>query len=430
MITVLFIIFFACMFFGVPIGFSMGMGTLGAFILTNPRYLPIFTQRLWGGLDSFPLMAVPLFLLAGVLMEEGGVSKRLVAFANVLVGWMRGGLGMVSVVSSMIFASLSGSGSADAGAIGALMIPPMVKKGYHGGFAASIVASGAVIGPIIPPSILIVLWCSMTGISVGAAFLSGVIPGIVMGISLMICVYMYAKKNPRVDEGTLGVRIPLREVLRIAKDASFALLVPIVVIGGIVFGVFTATEAAAIAIFLALFGGIFLYKELDISKMFKYLADTATTSASVMLVIGFAMTIGWALTIGRFSEILVNWITSLTTSPSIFLLIVIAVFTFLGTFMNAPAVIMIFAPILSPMCEIYGIHPIHFAIVCVMVIHIGAITPPVGGLLYISIGIAEVSLGDTLRYLWPAVAALTVTTIVTAFIPSFALFLPAVFGLI
>jgi C4-dicarboxylate transporter DctM subunit len=363
-------------------------------------------------------------------MEEGGVSKRLVAFANMLVGWMRGGLGMVSVVSSMIFASLSGSGAADAGAIGAIMIPPMVKKGYHKGFTACIVAGGAVIGPIIPPSILMVLWCSMTGLSVGAAFISGVFPGIVMGLTLMVYVYLYAKKNPQVDEGTLGVRIPAREMLRITRDAGFALLVPIVVIGGIVFGVFTATEAAAIAIFLAVFGGVCLYKELDLSKMFKYLADTAATASAVMLVIGFAMTIGWALTMASFSEILVTWMTSLTASPSIFLLIVIAIFLFLGTFMNSPAVIMIFAPILGPMCVSYGIHPIHFAIVCVMVIHIGAITPPVGNCLYISIGIAKVSLGDSLRYLWPVVIALTTATLITAFVPEVALFLPRLFGLI
>jgi C4-dicarboxylate transporter DctM subunit len=337
---------------------------------------------------------------------------------------------MVSVLASMIFASISGSGAADAGAIGSLMIPPMLKKGYERGFCAAIVASGAVIGAIIPPSINMVLWCSITGLSVGALFLSGVVPGVLMGLFLMVCVYMYAKKNPKVDEGTYGVKISFKELLRLTKETSCAFLIPIVIIGGIVSGIFTATEAAAVSIFVALFCGIIVYRELPVSKLFKYLADTAVTVATVMIVLGYAMTLGWAMSVGNFTEGIIKWMTTLTDNPTVFLMIVILIFTALGTFMNAPACIMIFAPVLSPMAERYGFNPIHFAVICIMVIQIGAITPPEGGILYISLGIAQVGLGEAFRYFVPTIIALTLATVVSAVLPDFVLFLPKLFGLI
>ena len=337
---------------------------------------------------------------------------------------------MTTTLSCMGFAAISGSGSACAGAIGSIMIPPMVKKGYHRGFAVSIVASGSVIGPIIPPSINMILWCSITGVSIGALFMSGVVPGVLMGISLMVCTYVYAKKNPHIDEGTYGVRIPVSVLLKTIREASFAMLVPFVIIGGIVGGIFTATEAAAVAIFLSLFAGIFLYKELDTSKMLKYLTDTAMTTASIMLVIGFAMTIGWALSISRFSETITAGVTTLTTNPTIFLMLLIALFTFLGTFMSTPELIMIFAPILHPMCAVYGIHPVHLGLVVIMTCMTGGLTPPVGNLLYIATGIAQIRLVESLKFIWPMVIALTIATLITAFVPRFALFLPSLLGLI
>jgi C4-dicarboxylate transporter DctM subunit len=310
------------------------------------------------------------------------------------------------------------------------MIPPMVQKGYDKGFVASIVAAGAVIGPIIPPSILMVLYCTVTGISVGAAFLSGVIPGIIMGLCLMVVVYLYARKNPHVDNDTFGVKVSFKEFFQITKSASFALSVPLVIIGGIVLGIFTATEAAAVAIFLAFFGGLFLYKELKLSRIVKILADAARVSSGIMMVVGMAATISWVLSVNQFPLALVNFISSLTDSPRMIILLVIALLVFLGTFIDSPAVVLIFVPVLAPLTAKYGINEVHFAIVCVMTIHIGAITPPVGMLLYISSSMTGIRLSQTFRHLLPCFLALMVATLITALLPEIPLFLPKLFNLI
>lgn len=430
MLSVLFIVFFLCMFIGIPIAFSIGLGSLAAFLTGNSSMIAVFPQRLWSGMDSFSLMAVPLFILAGNLMEEGGTSKRLVDFANLLVGRFRGGLGKVAVVSSMIFAGISGSGSADTSAIGSIMIPPLKDNKYEDAFIAPLIASGGTIGPIIPPSLMMVIYCTISGLSVGAMFFAGVIPGILMGLSLIVVVHMYALKHPEVDEKTLGKKFSLGEAWNIFKGASFALLMPVVIIGSIVLGICTATEAASIAIFLALVGGFFVYRELSWEAIPRILNKSAVTTATVMMIVGMASTMSWLLSIKAFPQLMTDFMLGLAHNKYVFLLLVILMLSIAGTFMDSTAALLIFVPVLSPLCTAYGVDPIQFAIVCIMVMHVGTITPPVGVLLYLACGMTGVKLGVTLKYLLPMFIALTIAIILTAFIPPMSLLLPKLAGLI
>jgi C4-dicarboxylate transporter DctM subunit len=417
------------MFVGIPVAFSMGMGAMASFMICNSKMLAVFTQRLWGGLDSFPLMAVPLFILAGKLMEEGGISQRLVDFANIIVGRFRGGLGKASVLSSCIFAGISGSGSADTSAIGAIMIPAMARKGYEKGFIACIIASGGTIGPIIPPSLMMVIYCTATGLSIGTMFFAGFLPGILMGLSLMVIVHFYARKHPKVDEGTYGVKISMRNAFDITAKASIALLMPVVIIGGIVFGVFTATEAAAVSIFIAFVVSVFVYKKIRISDLPKIIAEAAMISSTVMMVVGMATVMSWILSVLQFPKMLVQVLTGLTSNAGVFMLLIVLLMTFLGTFMDTTAALIIFVPFLHPLCSMYDINPIHFALVCIIILHIGTITPPVGVLLYLSCGMANIKFSDALRYLIPCFIALTIVGLLVAYIPAIPLIVPRLFGL-
>lgn len=430
MFTILMVVFFGSMLIGIPVAFSMGIGSITAFLLEGKQFLPMFPQRLWGGLDSFPLMAVPLFILAGKLMEEGGTSKRLTDFANLLVGRFRGGLGKAAVLAAMIFAGISGSGSADTSAIGAIMIPSMERKGYKKEFIACLIASGGTIGPIIPPSLMMVVYCTATGLSVGAMFLAGIIPGILMGLCLMVIVHLYALKHPEVDEGTLGKKVTFKEFIATVGSAIYALLMPLIIIGGIVGGIFTATEAAAISILLALIGGLFVYKEMNIKDLPKIISDAATTTSTVMMVVGMAMVMSWILSVVQFPSMMTDFMMSITDNKHVMMALVVLLLIIIGTFMDTTAALVIFVPFLAPLAVNYGIQPIHFAIVCIIVLHVGTITPPVGVLLYLSCGMAGVKFGDALKYIFPFFASLIVAALIVAYVPAASMFIPQLSGLI
>ncbi|MFA6507447.1 MAG: TRAP transporter large permease [Treponemataceae bacterium] len=421
MLTVLFISFLILLFLGMPIGFSMGLSALLAILSSGKDILMIVPAKLFSGLDSFTLMAIPLFLLAGKLMEEGGVSERLVKFANALVGSLRGGLSYVAVVSSVIFAGISGSASADTSAIGSILIPSMINKGYKKGWVACLIASGGTIGPVIPPSLLMIIYSSITGLSIATLFLAGIIPGLLMAGALLVICYFYARKHP---ETVSDEKFSFKALWISFKDSFLALMLPVVIVGGILSGVFTATEAAAVSVMLALAIGLFIYREISLKDMWRILAEAAKSSAMLMIIIGMASIFAWVLGIQQFPKLAVNFLTSLTSNPSLIILLVIVFLLIIGCFVETIAALVILIPVLHPIALQFGFNPIHFAMVVVITALIGAITPPVGILLFISAGMAKIDMKEVLKYVAPFIICLTIVVFIVAYVPWFTMVLP------
>ena len=422
MLASLFSVFLVCLFFGVPIMFSMGTSAIVAFLTSSKLPLTIIPSRLFGGLDSFPLMAVPYFILAGKFMEEGGVSQRLVNFSHALVGFLKGGLGMVAVVASMIFAGISGSAAADTSAIGSILIPSMVRKGYKKGFVACLISSAGTIGPVIPPSLMMIIYSSITGLSVATLFLGGFLPGIIMGICLMVLCYLYALKFPTGQEERQ--RLSLKEITRTLKEAWIALIMPVVIIGGIVLGVFTPTEAGAIAVVIAFFVGTFIYKEIDLKKCWQILIHSAKTSAVVLLIVGMATLFGWILAVNKFPQLAINLLLVISHNPTVIMLLIIGFLLIVGCFVETVAALIIFTPFLYPICTQFGYDPIHFALVVIMTLLIGQVTPPLGILLFLSSAMTQVKVKESLKFIGPFIIMLTVAVLCVAFVPGFVLLIP------
>ncbi len=421
MLAVMFITFLVFLVFGMPIGFSMGFSALLAILTSGKDIMLIIPAKLFGGVDSFTLMAIPLFILAGKLMEEGGVSVRLVKFANSLVGAFKGGLAYVSVVSSVIFAGISGSASADTSAIGSILIPSMIRENYKKGFVACLIASAGTIGPVIPPSLLMIIYSSITGLSIATLFLAGIVPGLLMAASLLVISYFYARKHP---ETVTEKKFSVRELFQSLKDAIIALSLPVIIVGGIITGVFTATEAAAVSVFLALIIGLFIYREVSIKDCWRILAEAAKSSASLMMIVGMAAVFGWVLGIEQFPKIAVNFLVSLTDSPSVIVLLVVIFMLIVGCFVETIAALVILIPVLHPIALQFGFDPVHFAMVVVITALIGAVTPPVGILLFISAGMAEVKMKEVLKFVVPFIATLIVVVLLVAYVPWFTLVIP------
>ena len=422
MLTVLLLVFLACLFLGVPVVFSMGASAFSAFLNSAKFPLTIIPARLFGGLDSFPLMAVPYFILAGKFMEEGGVSQRLVNFSHALVGFLKGGLGMVAVVASMIFAGISGSAAADTSAIGSILIPSLVRKGYKKGFVACLISSAGTIGPVIPPSLMMIIYSSITGLSVATLFLGGFLPGIIMGIVLMILCYLYALRHPTGQEERL--KLSIREIWRTFKQAWIALIMPVIIIGGIIFGVFTPTEAGAIAVVIAFVVGAFIYKEIDLKKCWKILISSAKTSAVVLLIVGMATLFGWILAINKFPQLSIAFLTNISKNPNVIMLIIIGFLLIVGCFVETVAALIIFTPFLYPICSQFGYDPIHFALVVIMTLLIGQVTPPLGILLFLSSAMTDVKIRESLKFIAPFILMLTIAVLCVAYVPDFVLIIP------
>ncbi len=425
MLFFLFVTFLILLFFGMPIGFAMGFSAVIAIISSGRDILLIVPAKLFAGVDSFTLMAIPLFILAGKIMEEGGVSTRLVQFANSLVGAFKGGLAYVSVISSIIFAGISGSASADTSAIGSILIPSMIREKYEKGFVACLIASAGTIGPVIPPSLLMIIYSSITGLSIATLFLAGIIPGLIMGASLLVISYFYARKHP---ETVTDKRFSIRDLLKSFKEAVVALLLPVIIVGGIISGVFTATEAAAVSVFLALIIGLFIYKEISVKDCWRIFAEAAKSSATLMIIVGMAAVFGWVLGVEQFPKIAVNSLVTLTSNPSIVLLLVIVFMLLVGCFVETIAALVIFIPVLHPIALQFGFDPVHFAMVVLITALIGAVTPPVGILLFISAGMAEVKMKNVFKFVVPFIATLIIVDLLVAYVPWFTLVIPNLLG--
>jgi len=424
-ILTLFALVTLLMVVGMPVALAMGLSAFVVVLLKGDINPIVMAQRMFVGVDSLPLLAIPYFILAGGLMEVGGISLRLVRFASTLVGHVRGGLGMVAVVASMIFAGISGSAAADTSAIGSIMMPAMIRRGYKRGFVVVLQASAGTIGPIIPPSILMIIYGSMTGLSVGRLFMAGLIPGILIGVSLMTLTYYYARRDGYEGEA----RATWGETARAAWQAMPALALPLVIIGGILGGIFTATEAGVTAVIYALIVGFFVYRELKLRDLPRILANAAMTSFGLLFIVANAAMFGWVLAREEFPRLTVGFLTSLTTDPHIILLLVILFLLLIGCFVETISAMIILVPMLFATGAAYRIDPIHFATMIVILLLIGTITPPVGILLYLTCAMTKTPISEALKYITPFVIAMLAVVLLVAYIPQISLFVPQlVFG--
>lgn len=418
-------VFLLCFIIGIPLALVLGMtGMAVIFAMGVPMQL--VAQRMFAGIDSFPLMAVPFFILAGDLMNRGGTTARIIAFADSLVGHIRGGLAHANVLASMIFAGISGSAVADTSAIGSIMIPSMEKSGYDVDFSAAVTATSSVIGPIIPPSIIMVIYGVSVNVSVGGLFAAGFIPGILMGIALMIVIYRVSKKRnyPR-SEGFSSKRVAHE-----FRSSIWALMAPIIILGGILGGVFTPTEAAAVAVIYSFFVGKFVFREIEWRDLPAILFQSGITTGAVLLIISMANVFAWVVAANQIPVKLSSMFFSATSNPYVFLLIVNILLLIVGMFMETGAAIILLAPILAPIAVKLGIHPLHFGFMMVLNLAIGMATPPVGVCLFVSCGITGLSLERVSAASMRFVAALLGVLLLVTYVAPISLFLPKMLGFI
>ncbi|HSR11568.1 MAG TPA: TRAP transporter large permease [Thermodesulfobacteriota bacterium] len=420
MVVILFCIFALLMAFNAPVSFSLGVASVITAFLRGDASLIIIPQKIFTSLDSFPLLAIPLFILAGSFLETGGVGMRLVNLANVLVRHVSGGLGFVVIVSTIFFSEISGSSAADAAAIGSVTIPAMVRLRYNPAFATAIVAASGGMAALIPPSIIGVIYGWQANTSVGAVFLGGFLPGFIMGGGLCAYTYYYARKMnfPTEKRATAG------EVGRALKESLPALIMPVIILGGIFSGIFTATEAAAVAVVYGFVVALLYYRELKLKDIPRILVDSAVTTGFVGLLLGLASVFGWVLTVEQTPAKLANLILSIAASPWVFLLLVNILFLIAGCFLNATAILIILVPILLPMVHKFGIDPVHFGVMLIANLGIGYVTPPVGTCLYVACGISKQPLSEVIKPLAPFIFVMIAMLLLVTYIPWISLVIP------
>lgn len=420
----LFGVFLVLILFSVPIGFAIIASTLVALALYTNIPLLLVAQNAITGVDSFPLMAIPFFILAGNLMSTGGVARRLLDFANLCFGAITGGLGMVTTVACMFFAAISGSAVATTSAIGSFMIPAMKEKKYDTGFSAALAASAGTIGVIIPPSIPFVIYGVVTGTSISDLFMAGFIPGILMGVALLITCYFLSRKNGYKGTGhwaTAG------EIWSSFKSAFWALMAPVIILGGIYAGIFTPTEAAVIAVVYSLVIGAFVYKELDLKGIYKALYDTIVINGVTTFMVGASMAFASYLSMQQIPAKLAATLLGITDNRFLLLLLINLFLILVGCLIdNIPATI-ILAPILLPVVVKLGMSPVTFGVMLVMNLAIGFITPPYGINLFVAMAVADIPMGKMLRYVKWFLAALLVVLAITTYVPATTMFMVEIF---
>ena len=423
----LFGIFALLLILGIPIALCVGLAAIVTLIVTGDVPLTVMAQRMYSATDSFPMMAIPFFIVAGSIMEHGGLSKRLINFASSFVGHLTGGLGLVTVVTSMFFAAISGSGPATTAAVGGMMIPAMEENNYDRKFATSLTATAGALGPLIPPSVLFVTFGVATGVSIGALFMSGVVPGVLIGLALCITVYAISKKRGFV--GT-NVQFSWANLGKAAKDAIWVIFMPLIVLGGIYGGAFTPTEAAIIAAVYGLFLGFFVYKELKIKDLPKIFVDSALTSAMVMFVIACAQSFSWVMSNYRVTNAIAAAIIAVTSNKILILLLLNVMLLISGCFIELNASIVIFAPMLIPIMNSIGVNPVHFGCFMVANLCLGLVTPPLGVNLYVACGLMKIKIEDTVRWLIPLLGVCVAVVLLVTFCEPLALFLPRLLKLV
>lgn len=416
--AVLFGSFAILLILSVPIGIAIGLATLITIIYSGGLPLEFLAKELVTSVDSFPLMAVPFFILAGEIMGKGGISQRLFSVAGAMVGNKTGGLAIATIITCMFFAAISGSGPATVAAIGGVMIPAMVQEGYDRRFATATVAAAGSIGIIIPPSIPMVMFGVTASVSVGDLFISGIIPGILVGLAMMFWAWHYSKK---MGYKGLDEKTSLKKIVKATWGAKWALLIPIIILGGIYGGIFTPTEAAVVAVVYGLFAAMVLYRELSLKELPKVIYDSALTTATVLIIVGAANAFGKLLTIEQIPDKIANGLISVSSNPTVIILLITVLLLFVGMFMDPLAAIIILTPILLPIVIQIGYDPIHFGVLMIVNLAVGYFTPPVGVNLFVGSSIAGVPMGPLSKAVLPYVVSMIMILLLITFIPQLVL---------
>jgi len=411
---------------GIPIVFAIGLASLAGVMTLSNVPLIVIPNRMFNGMDSFPLMAIPFFLLAGELMNVAGITVRIVHFANALVGHIRGGLAHANIVASMFFAGITGSALADAAAIGSILIPAMKKEGYDEDFSAAVTASAALMGPIIPPSITMVIFGVTAGVSIGALFMAGFVPGVLIALCLMAVAYVIARRRnyPKASQMVTG-----REFLLRFKDAFLALLTPLIILGGILGGVMTPTESAAVAVFYALFLGIFVFRTLTWRQVPHLLLKTGIVTGFIMIIVGAANVFAWLLAAEQVPQHLSNFFLTISRKPWVVLLVINIFLLIVGCLMDTSAAIIILVPVLMPLITSVGIDPLHFGLVMCINLILGMATPPFGVILFLVCNITKMTMERLIRAIWPFLLVEVAILLLVTYLPGIALVVPRMFGL-
>ena len=425
MITVMIFVFMTLLILSVPVAFAIGMAGFLGLWWSGAYPLAIIIQQIFLTADSFVLLAIPLFVLAGALMETGGIAVRLVHFAQALVGWIRGGLAMAVVVAEYIFSGISGSTIADVSAIGATMIPSLTRAGYKPEEAVSVVAAASAMGILVPPCILMIIIGAIANVSVAALFAGGFIPALVLALAIMVYIYAAARRRGMVS----SQRPTLGELGRASVDALIPMGLPIIIFGGILGGVFTPTEAAAVAVLYAAIVGLFVYKEIAWSAIPEILLQSAVITANVCFLLGTAAVVAWVLAVGQVPAFLAEMLRSLSAGPTAFLILSAILFILLGAVIEGPAAVVILLPTFLPVVKQFGIDLVHYSIVITAAVGIGLFLPPIGVGIFISCGIAKISVDRVLRPMLPYVIFLCLGLLIVVFVPWFTLILPRLLGL-
>jgi tripartite ATP-independent transporter DctM subunit len=423
-LAVLLIVFLVLLALGVPIAVGMGVAGMAAVLVAPNLPLVVVGQRMLGMLDSFPFLALPFFVLAGLFMERGGMTQHLVNFASLFVGRMTGGLAQVVVGTNLVMSGTSGSATADCAATGTVLIPGMTRAGYSTAFAAALTAAASTVGPIIPPSIMFVLYGSMSNVSIGKLFLGGVIPGLIMALYLSIAAYLISRrrKYPKLPP------VSGSEAISIVIKAFPAVMMPVVIVGGIIGGVFTPTEGGAVAAMLSFVLSMFVYRQMKWRDVMPVLAIAGIMTAAVMLIVASSEIFGWVLARERIPDALASGFTSLTSNPLVFLALINILLFLLGVFFEPLPLLILMTPVLLPILPAYGIDPVHFGVIMTLNVTLGLLTPPVGMNIFIVCAIGKISMRAFSREIWPFLLALIAALLVVTFVPQTVMFLPELIG--
>lgn len=419
-VAVLFSVFIAGLVLGVPVAITLGLSSLAYLLLTGipPVVIP---QKMYAGMDVFVLLSIPGFILAGNLMNQGGITGRIIRFANALVGWIKGGLGLTNIAASMLFGGITGTAVADAASIGGVMIPGMKKAGYPADFSAAVTAASSTVGPIIPPSVPMIIVGALSGISVGQMFLAGAIPGILMGLAMMVTAYIISVRRDFPRQPWQGVG----EVGRAFSGAFWALAMTFLIIYGLISGLATPTETAIVASVYAFLVGAFIYRELPVRKLPGILVESATSAAGILALVGFANVFGWILVSEHIPQAIADGVLNITDNKFLVILLINLLLLFVGMFMETiAALIILFVPLLS-LAQAVGIDPIHFATFAVLNLMIGLTTPPVGVCLFVCAGIARLPLMPVVVAILPFLLTNILVLLAVSYFPPLATWLPS-----
>ncbi|WP_417248649.1 TRAP transporter large permease [Celeribacter sp.] len=419
-------VFFGFLAIGMPIAFAIGLAGLAGLIqLDNPRFMLAGVSKLFTGMDSFTFLAMPFFILAGEIMNHIGITRQLMRLAHVLVGHFRGGLAHANMVASVLFSGLTGAATADAAAFGKTLVPEMVRNGYRRDYAAAVTAAGSIIGPTIPPSGLMVVYGSLMGVSIGGLFAAGILPGLVICAVCMAIIALGATRNnlPPAEK-----RVSLKVLLRSVRDAALALIMPVIILGGILGGVVTPTEAASVAVAYALFVGAVIYRNLSWGALYQMLLATARTTGVIFAIIAFASLLGWWMSFERIPQAIADAVLSISENRLVVIFLIVVILLVIGMVMDITAILIILAPVLVPLANEVGLEPIHSGIIFVLALNISLMTPPVGACLFVLASVTGEKLERIAAKLWPFLVAEIAVLFIFAYWEGLALFVPRLLG--